>query len=127
MLIIDPTGAVLADTMTISSIKFGRLKLAVAASLMAGAIRRGAPAVRRSPAAARSSSGSRPIAEDVVLCIAADRAHIAERRAAGLRPEPAAAIVRRYGGQTRRAQADARVGEVGEGSPTPAAAMTCFP
>ena len=26
MLTIDPTGAVLADTMTISSIKFGRLK-----------------------------------------------------------------------------------------------------
>ena len=38
MLTIDPTGAVLADTMTISSIKFGRLKLAVAASLMAGAL-----------------------------------------------------------------------------------------
>jgi hypothetical protein len=31
MLTIDPTGAVLADTMTISSIKFGKLKLAVAA------------------------------------------------------------------------------------------------
>jgi hypothetical protein len=29
---------VLADTMTISSIKFGKLKLAVAASLMAGAL-----------------------------------------------------------------------------------------
>ena len=38
MLTIEPTGAVLADTMTISSIKFGRLKLAVAASLMAGAL-----------------------------------------------------------------------------------------
>jgi hypothetical protein len=34
MLTIDPTGAVLADTMTISSIKCGRLKLAVAASLI---------------------------------------------------------------------------------------------
>ncbi len=34
MLTLDPTGAVLADTMTISSIKFGRLKLAVAASLI---------------------------------------------------------------------------------------------
>jgi quercetin dioxygenase-like cupin family protein len=38
MLTIEPTGAVLGDTMTISSIKFGRLKLAVAASLMAGAL-----------------------------------------------------------------------------------------
>lgn len=38
MLTIDPTGAVLADTMTISSIKFGRLKLAVASPLMAGAL-----------------------------------------------------------------------------------------
>ena len=38
MLTIEPAGAVLADTMTISSIKFGRLKLAVAGSLMAGAL-----------------------------------------------------------------------------------------
>ena len=38
MLTIEPTGAVLGDTMTISSIKFGRLKLAVATSLMAGAL-----------------------------------------------------------------------------------------
>ena len=38
MLTIEPIGAVLGDTMTISSIKFGRLKLAVAASLMAGAL-----------------------------------------------------------------------------------------
>jgi hypothetical protein len=38
MLTIDLTGAVLADTMTISSIKFGKLKLAVAAWLMAGAL-----------------------------------------------------------------------------------------
>jgi quercetin dioxygenase-like cupin family protein len=33
MLTIEPAGAVLSDTMTISSIKFGRLKLAVAGSL----------------------------------------------------------------------------------------------
>ena len=38
MLTIEPAGAVLADTMTISSIKFGRLKLAVAGSLMAGVL-----------------------------------------------------------------------------------------
>jgi quercetin dioxygenase-like cupin family protein len=38
MLTIEPTGAVLGDKTTISSIKFGRLKLAVAASLMAGAL-----------------------------------------------------------------------------------------
>jgi hypothetical protein len=38
MLTTEPAGAVLADTMTISSIKFGGLKLAVAASLMAGAL-----------------------------------------------------------------------------------------
>jgi hypothetical protein len=38
MLTIEPTGAVLGDKMMISSIKFGRLNLAVAASLMAGAL-----------------------------------------------------------------------------------------
>src|ERR1700719_3395004 len=43
------------------------------------------------------------LAELVVLRIASDCAHPAKRGAIGIRPEPAAAIVRRHGGQTRRA------------------------
>ena len=49
MLTIDPTGAVLADTMTISSIKFGRLKLAVAAPLMAGTAASSSPTTAHFP------------------------------------------------------------------------------
>jgi hypothetical protein len=43
------------------------------------------------------------IEENLVPRVAADRAPIAERGAFGIRPEPAAAIARRRGGQTRRA------------------------
>ena len=42
------------------------------------------------------------IAEDVVRRIAAECAYVDERRSVGIRLEPAAAIVRRYGEQFRR-------------------------
>jgi hypothetical protein len=41
--------------------------------------------------------------EDAGRRIAAERAYVDERGAVGIRLEPAAAIVRRYGGQFRRA------------------------
>jgi hypothetical protein len=41
--------------------------------------------------------------------IATDRARVADPGAFGIRPEPAAAIVRQYGGQTRRAPRRGRV------------------
>jgi hypothetical protein len=41
--------------------------------------------------------------EDIVHRIAAECAYVDERGGVGIRPEPAAAIVRRYGGQFRRA------------------------
>ena len=41
-------------------------------------------------------------AEDVVRRIAAECAYLDERGSVGIRPEPAAAIVRRYGEQFRR-------------------------
>ena len=42
-------------------------------------------------------------AEDVVRRITAECAYVDQRGGVGIRPEPAATIVRRYGGQTRRA------------------------
>jgi hypothetical protein len=47
--------------------------------------------------------------ERVVLRIAADRAHVDEPCAFGIQTEPAAAIVRRCGGQTRRAPGRGRM------------------
>ena len=44
-----------------------------------------------------------PAAEHVVPRIASDRASVDEPGAGGIRPEPAVAIVRRRGGQARRA------------------------
>ena len=44
--------------------------------------------------------------------IAADRAHVDERGAVGIRPEPAAATVRRHGGRTRRAPGRGRMWRV---------------
>jgi len=44
-----------------------------------------------------------PIAEHVLRRIAAHCAHVDERHSFGIRPEPVVAIVRRHGGQTRRA------------------------
>jgi hypothetical protein len=41
-------------------------------------------------------------AEDVVRRIAAECAYVDERGGVGIRPEPAAAIVQRYGEQFRR-------------------------
>jgi hypothetical protein len=41
-------------------------------------------------------------AEDVVRRIAAECAYVDERGGVGIRPEPAAAIVRQYGEQFRR-------------------------
>jgi hypothetical protein len=46
--------------------------------------------------------------------IAAERAHVDEPGAFGIRPEPAAAIARRCGGQTRRARRRGRMGSVAE-------------
>ena len=71
MLTIEPAGAVLADTMTISSIKFGRLKLAVAGSLdgwcaadrtgiARGRRRRRCPGEARSRANAAQRAGQEP-------------------------------------------------------------------
>jgi hypothetical protein len=55
-------------------------------------------------------------AENLVRRIAAHCAHVNEPGAVGIRPEPAAAIVRRQGGQTRRApgRADAAGGGTAE-------------
>ena len=50
-----------------------------------------------------------PIAEHAVRRIAVHCAHANEPGAFGIRPEPAAAIVRRYGGQTRRAPGRGRI------------------
>jgi hypothetical protein len=65
--------------------------------------------------ARRASTGNLTVssiltAAYIVHRISADRAPISEPGAFGIRPEPAAAIVRRRGGQTRRAPADAAVG-----------------
>jgi hypothetical protein len=46
--------------------------------------------------------------------ITADRAHVDEPGAFGIRPEPAAAILRRRGGQTRRAARRGRMWRVAE-------------
>jgi hypothetical protein len=53
-------------------------------------------------------------AEHVVHRISADRAHVDEPGAFGIRPEPAAAIVRRHGGQTRRTPRRGRVSRSAE-------------
>ena len=55
-----------------------------------------------------------PIAEHVLRCIAAHCAHLDERRSFGIRPEPVAAIVRRHGGQTRRAPGRGRIQRAAE-------------
>jgi hypothetical protein len=49
-------------------------------------------------------------AEHVIRRVATDRAHVGEPDAFGIRREPAAAIARRYGGQTRRAPGRGRMG-----------------
>jgi hypothetical protein len=54
-------------------------------------------------------------ADHVVRGIAAHRARVDEPGAFGIRPEPAAAILRHYGGQTRRAPGRGRM----RGSPKP--------
>jgi hypothetical protein len=53
------------------------------------------------------------------------RPYVNERGAFGILPEPAAAIVRRHGGQTRRAdaRADGSIGESAEGRKTPDAGV----
>ena len=59
-------------------------------------------------------------AENVVRRIAANGARVDEPGAFGIRPEPAAAILRRHGGQTRRApgaRADGRFRRKAEGGP----------
>jgi hypothetical protein len=53
-------------------------------------------------------------AEHVVQRIAADRAPVHEPGAVGIRPEPAAAIARHCGGQSRRAPGRGRMWRVGE-------------
>jgi hypothetical protein len=53
-------------------------------------------------------------AEHVVRRISADHAPIAEPGAVGIRPEPAAAILRRHGGQTRRAPGRGRMQRAAE-------------
>ena len=81
----------IADNQTASAAQFAQRRRQLASS------RRGS----------RRSILIKPIstAEDIVRRISAQCAYVDERSAIGIRPEPAAAIVRQYGEQFRRAAA----------------------